>query len=330
MAHEIGLPKRMFVGALFLSVALLPAAGGLTCGAGRNTPPPPAIPPGDYDRTLDHGGLTRTYKLHVPPQHDGQRSLPLVLMFHGGFGTAENASLHYGWSEKADAEGFVAAYPDGTGDVQTWNANHCCGVPRLRNTDDVGFAAALIAELKRLLVIDTQRIYATGMSNGGMFVHRLGAERPDLIAAIAPVAATIGGQFRSDRPVERPPAPAGSMPIIMVHGTTDDNVKYDGGESASVVSLGRIDLSVVESSAFWIGANNCDPAATRTVSASGNVIHETWHHRGNLADVELYSVVGQGHAWPGGLLPRLGADPPSTELDATDVIWSFFSSHPRQ
>ena len=166
------------------------------------------------------------------------------------------------------------------------------------------------------------------MSNGGMFAHRLGAERPDLFAAIAPVAATIGGRFRLGETVERPPGPAGPIPVIMVHGTDDQNVKYDGGISSSVVSLGRIDLSTAESASFWVGANNCEP--TDTTQTTGNVIHQVWGHRGNFADVELYSVVGQGHAWPGGLLPRAEAAVPSTELSATDVIWAFFAAHPKR
>lgn len=311
------------------SAAAAVMTGAMTCtGGGSN--PPPLIPAGDYDRSIVHDDLPRTYKLHVPPQYDGSQALPLVFMFHGGFGDAENASLHYGWREKADAEGFFAVFPQGVGTIPTWHATHCCGAALLTNADDLGFVEALVAELQRILLVDAGRIYATGMSNGGMLTHRLGAELPNIFAAIAPVAGTIGGQFNSDGAVFRPRQPRGPMPIIMFHGTADEHVKYYGGPTILITAGGRVDLSVAESAGFWVDANNAGPTISTDTSAGGNVIKETWAHQGNFADVVLYSIVGQGHAWPGGILPRPGADQPSMDISATDAIWDFFVAHPKR
>ena len=314
------------------SATAVALAGGTTCaGGGANTPiAPPLIPAGDHDRSIIHDELTRTYKLHVPPQYDGSAALPLVIMFHGGFGNAENASLHYGWREKADAEGFFAVFPQGVGIVPTWHATHCCGEALLTNVDDLGFVKALVIELQSILLIDTDRMYATGMSNGGMLTHRLGANLSTIFAAIAPVAGTIGGQFASDGVVVRPRRPLGPMPIIMFHGTADEHVNYYGGPTVLTTTGGRVDLSVAESTGFWVEANGVGPTITTVTSGGGNVIAETWARQRNSADVVLYTVVGQGHAWPGGIRPRPGADEPSTDVSATDVIWDFFVAHAKR
>lgn len=257
------------------SAACVAALCLLTAARGCCTDPTPGDPlaSGDHDLTLDHDGQTREYKLHVPPQYDRCARLPLVFMLHGGFGSSENAAEDYGWNEKADAEGFFVCYPDGTGTIQTWNAMHCCGYARRNDVDDVGFIAALIDEVTRFARIDSHRIYATGMSNGAMLSHRLGAERPDLFAAIAPVAGAVGGQENTDAPFVFPPNPASPVPIIIFHGTADTHVLYDGGETQAGVG-DRVDVSVAESADFWVQANGCDSIPTRTIS--GNIIRDRW------------------------------------------------------
>lgn len=306
---------------------LVLALGG--CAAASGLLPAGCAPvlSGEYDRSLDHGDLTRTYKLRVPPAHDGRTERPLVIMLHGGSGSASNAAEHYGWREKADAEGFYAVFPDGVGALQTWNAVHCCGGSLRDGVDDVGFIVALIDEVARLVPIDRRRVYATGISNGGMLAHRLGAVRYDLIAAIAPVAATVGGQENASSPVVVPPVPAVPVPVIIFHGTDDRSVLYDGGATLSPLDPGRIDLSVAASTQFWVSANGCNPAPT--VQTTGNITRQSFAPVGNTADVVAITVTGGGHAWPGGELPRPGADVPSTEISATDEIWSFFAAHSR-
>jgi polyhydroxybutyrate depolymerase len=290
---------------------------------------PSTIHAGDYNGVLPFDDADRTFILRVPPRHNGQTPLPLVIMLHGGFGSAVNAARDYHWPAKADAEGFYAVFPDGLGAVQTWNATHCCGFARRNNVNDVGFIRALVAGLRNVLPIDTRMVFATGMSNGAMLAHRLGAEAADVFAAIAPVAGAIGGQVDANSPVVTPATPGGPVSVILFHGTADMSVLYDGGASQSPVADGRIDLAVDDAVQFWVSANQTTTAPVTTTSASGNVIQNHFARQGTTAEVVLYTIVGQGHAWPGSLQPFAGADPPSTEISATDTIWEFFRTHPK-
>jgi len=298
-------------------------------GCGMQSLPPAPLKPGDYSRTIEHDGLTREYLLHVPPQYDGSQPLPLVLMFHGGFGTADDAGRRYGWREKADAEGFFAVFPQGIGLAPTWNAVHCCGAALRSNVDDVGFVMALLDSLSAELRIDATRIYAAGMSNGAMFCHRLAAERGDRIAAIAPVAGTIGGQADVTSPVEKPVTPKQPVAVIIFHGVDDQHVLFLGGPSIKGAVPGRVDISAEESAQFWAQANGTATQPTRVDLANDMVHRSTWADPTGVADVILYAVEGQGHAWPGGV-PRIGGDPPSRAIDATAVAWDFFMAHPKR
>jgi polyhydroxybutyrate depolymerase len=294
--------------------------------ASCNFNPNPALPPGDHDRELRHNGIDRTYRLHVPSQYDGTAPLPLVFMLHGGFGDALGAATHYGWTEKSDAESFFAVFHDGTGRIKAWNAGHCCGAPLAFDIDDAGFIAELLDELKQLVNVDARRVYATGMSNGAMLAYRLAAQRPDLFAAIAPVAGTLGGQVNAQSPLDVPSPPASPVPVIMFHGTADLSIRYEGGLTDGVAAE-RIDLSQEECVQYWVHANGCDPAPQTTELAEGRVIRRAHAAVGNQADVIHYTLVGQGHAWPGGIQPWPGADLPGTDIVATDLIWTFFKSH---
>lgn len=289
----------------------------------------PAASGRDERGELEWDGRKRTYKLRVPPDAETRGPLALVLMLHGGLGNSDNASKHYGWSEKADAEGFLVAYPDGTGSMQTWNAVHCCGSAQRESVDDVGFLAALIDRVAASHAVDRRRVYATGMSNGAMMCYRLAAERPELLAAIAPVAGSIGGRSGPDAPELKPAKPARPVPVVIFHGTDDQHVLFDGGKT--VKGFGnRVDRSVEDAVRFWVEANGCDPKGTTETLAGGQVRRTSYAPRANGAEVVLYAVVGQGHAWPGGLKPRWRADEPSRAISATDTIWEFFRAHARR
>lgn len=290
----------------------------------------PLLKPGTHEGSLQHDKLERTYLLHLPPDYDGAKPLPLVLFFHGGFGTAKHAAEHYGWNEKADAEGFIVVYANGTGTFQTWNAAHGCGSAFRNKIDDVGFVKALVNALQSKLKIDPKRIYATGMSNGAMLSHRLGAELPQLFAAIAPVAGAIGGKENPTATEKRIPDPASPVATIIVHGKADKNVRYEGGQSSGV-ERNRVDLSVADAVAFWVKANRCAAAPQKEELSGGSVLKE-FYASDSGADVVLYSVVNGGHAWPGGkkTRPRAGYDEANQSMNATDTIWEFFKNHPKE
>jgi polyhydroxybutyrate depolymerase len=292
-------------------------AGCLGGGHAHGTPNPQGIPIGQSTQTITAGGASRTFHLYRPQGLNGPA--PLVVMMHGGFGTGDQAEGAYHWDSEADNGHFLVAYPDGL--MRAWNAGSCCGEPQHTNLDDVGFITAMVTSIGQQLPIDPARVYATGMSNGAMMALRLGCQT-DMFAAIAPVAGTLLTDCGGARPTS----------VLQIHGTADDRVPYNGGPGKAFGGNGnpRVDGPSVESvNATWRAIDGCGAPTSTT---AGDVTTQT----AGCADgrtVELISVAGAGHQWPGGtkspLLERLGAPPPSTALDATDTIWQFFAQNHR-
>jgi polyhydroxybutyrate depolymerase len=212
-------------------------------------------------------------------------------------------------------EGFVVAYPAGLD--RSWNGGTCCGPSARADVDDVGFVATLIGRLVEQLDLDTRRIFVTGFSNGGMLAYRLAAERPDLVAAIAPVASGM-----------LPPAvPSAPVSVLVIHGTHDLNAPYGGGvgpRSLSGVAYPPV-RDVVER---WVAACGCAPSPR--VDRTGEVLRKTWSDGEHGTEVGLVTVEGCGHTWPGGRSLAGVIDPPGTALDATAEIWRFFDEHPHR
>jgi polyhydroxybutyrate depolymerase len=248
--------------------------------------------------------------------------MPLVLLFHGGGGSGEQLELRSSrMDEVADREGFLVVYPDGTGLIRTWNAGSCCGKAVRENTDDVGFVAALLDHLEQSLCLDRRRIYASGMSNGAMMVHRLACEMSSRIAAIAPVA---GVDVTSTCTPPRP------VPVMQIHGTQDGHVPWTGGEGCGLAGVAY--PSVPASMEGWRTRDGC--RATRApYLEQGNGVCETFQGCDRGADVVLCRIDGGGHAWPGGeprrQVTRCPADgSQSRTFSASEVLWKFFDSHP--
>lgn len=282
---------------------------------------------GNPEHSLEVGGRKRTYLLHVPRDHDGKAALPLVVVFHGGGGNAQNAVRMTGMDVKADKERFIVAYPNGTGPTEgaflTWNAWNCCGPALDDQAEDVRFVRALVERLQREYRVDPKRIYATGLSNGGMMTHRVGCELSDVFAAIAPVAGALNtDDCRPDHPVS----------AMLFHGTADQHVLYEGGRPVETADRKhpRIDKPVAHAVQSWVKHNRCRPKPART--AEGHVVHAVYAGGTDGAAVELYTIEGGGHSWPGGKQGREhgNVDAPTTEISATDRIWDFFVRHPKK
>lgn len=275
---------------------------------------------GDHRLSLSHEGLDRPYVIHVPAGLNFDRPVPLVLALHPIASDGAFMAKFCRLDTTADREGFVVVYPGGSGRgmARTWNAG---GVGNLA-ADDVGFIDRLIDELSQRLPVDADRVYATGMSNGGMMCYRLASELSERIAAIAAVSGTMAVEsIRPTRPV----------PVIHFHGTSDRVVPI-GGPSAAIPGFVRF-LSVADTVTRWVEANGC-PAEPSTQSTAAeppglNVRRAVYGPGRRGAEVVLYTMEGAGHVWPGVTKsgPFLGTGAPN--VPANELIWEFFRRHPR-
>ncbi|NUP51191.1 MAG: polyhydroxybutyrate depolymerase [Catenulispora sp.] len=301
-----------------LVVAILLAVAGCRPGHRLADSPPDSAtasaPVGQSQQSLQIGGLTRTFDVYRP--RDLPPSAPLVVMLHGGFGSADQAERSYGWDAEADRYHFAVLYPDGQN--HAWNTGGgCCGNPARQGTDDVAFITAAVRAVEAEIPIDANRVYATGISNGGIMDYRLACDT-DLFAAIGPDSATQLGACPAPKPVS----------VLHIHGTADTRIRYNGGEGEGSAHIDGPAVPTVI--ADWRATDAC---AAPTVTVSGAVTTSAATCRDGRA-VELITIAGAGHQWPGspqrpGVEAVLGTDPPSTALNATDVLWQFFAAHPK-
>lgn len=280
---------------------------------------------GTIDRRIQVAGVTRSYRLHLPPNPRAESALPLVLVFHGGAGTAEAMERLTRFSELADRERFAVAYPQGLSNH--WNDGRDPAVMGARaDVDDVSFVAALIEALVGDRRIDRKRVYATGYSNGAIFSHYLAARLSDRIAAIAAVAGGLADRFR---PSFHPSAP---VSVLILQGTDDPFVPVGGGEVRR--TRGRL-VSTAQAIDLWVKANGCSASEkTRDLAdvdpADGcRVTSHTWPGGRDGTEVIYDEVKGGGHTWPGArqYLPKFVVGRTCRDLDATAIIWDFFARH---
>jgi len=309
-------------------LAPLIAGLGLTAAASAQRPTETqAVEVNFSEHVLQFEGRERAYRLFVPTAYDGKSRVPLVIVLHGGGGNAENAERTTRVAARANTDNFLVVYPNGTGPLPrtllTWNTWNCCGYALKNDVDDVGFVRAVIEGLEKRFAIDSKRIFATGLSNGAMMAYRLACELSDKIAAVAPVAGTMNtDDCRPREPVS----------IVAFHGTSDLHVRYEGGPNAKRFpgAEPRVDKSVKHGIDFWARHNSC--AMQADVQTKGSVQREDYACRHNGSDVVLYTIQGQGHAWPGGVpgVRNGNVDAPSREISATDTMLEFFWRHPKQ
>lgn len=274
---------------------------------------------------ISYDGRIRNYIIHIPSNYDAEEPIPLVLALHGGGGNSENMQDKTGFNQLANEEGFIVVYPDGTGRLinrlLTWNSGHCCGFAFKNDIDDVGFIRTLIEQIQQEFVIDTNKIFITGHSNGGMMAYRLGSELSDIVAAIAPVAGSIGGKATEDSEVWTITEPSFPISVLAIHGLLDENVAYDGGRGNKTTGT-RSDISVNNSIDFWVEYNNCNPIPE--IEESGNIIIETYKEGYMGTEVVLCTLINGEHWWPG------SEKDPYKEISASELIWEFFKTHPKQ
>ncbi len=262
--------------------------------------------------SIQHDGLERDYILYVPAAYSPDEAVPLVLNFHGYTSNATEQMFYGDFRPLANVHNFLVVHPQGTEDdngTTHWNVGWGGST-----VDDVGFTAALLDTLQAAYNINPDRIYSTGMSNGGFMSYQLACEMSDRIAAIASVTGTMNpGQpeaCQANRPV----------PVMEIHGTADATVPYDGG-----VFLGT--EAVID---FWVEFNGCSPTAMITDIEDTNPSDDStveWRQYGDCDDgvaVELFKVLDGRHTWPGSAFAFPGTN---YDINASQEIWRFFSQY---
>lgn len=308
-----GVMRRLLL-PVIVAALLATALSGCT-RAPHPEPTPVSYPVGSSVHALSFDGIDRDYRVYVPRTlGDGPSSL--VVMLHGGFGSAEQAELTYGWDAQAERDRLIVAYPDGVG--RSWNAGGCCGPAMKKKVDDVGFIEAVVTEISSRLAIDPERTFATGMSNGGIMAYRLACES-DLFAAIAPVSGTMLVDCDGASPVS----------VLHIHGALDGSVPPDGSPGGGTQNIDGPPLADVL--AFWRDVDGCPDPQTSQYGHDPRVTL-TAADCDDFTSVDYIEIADAGHQWPGAssseVRDELGGDPPSQLLDATAEIAAFFAAHP--
>ena len=286
--------------ALAVGMALALAAA---CGGG-GSPPDALEAPAVAQHRVEVDGVERTYRLFAPPAVGDDRPMPLVLALHGSGNTADSFAQASRLDAAASAGPFVVAYPEAV--RLLWNGGFCCTFGRGDPGADVRFLDRVIDDVSATRRIDTSRVYAVGVSAGGIMGYRLACDLAGRIAGVGAVAASMQlDDCRPSRPVS----------VIALHGTGDDVVPYDGGRiNGAATRPAPPAMAVVER---WAALNGCPEPGASTVD--GPVTTTAWAGCGERTQVRLVAVAGGGHSW---FTTDFG--PPNGAVDATAAIVQFF------
>lgn len=272
------------------------------------------ILPKAQSQSIMHDGLERFYSVYIPSVYDANQATPLVFNLHG-YGSANWQQEVYGdFRPIADTANFIIVHPNGTADPtgsNYWNVGFAPSA-----IDDIGFLEALIDSLSATYNIDPNRIYSTGMSNGGYMSYEFACQSKK-IAAIASVTGSMTTSTRNNCNPER------AVPAMQIHGTSDPTVAYEG--DTAINSL-HIDTIVQ----YWVNNNNCSPTPnidtvpnTNTTDGADALLY-TYVNGDDGSTVEFYKVFGGAHTWPGAPLV-IGTT--CMDFNASEVIWQFFNQY---
>lgn len=279
--------------------------------------------PGLEQKAIECSGVGRTYYVHAPTSISPTDQVPLVLVFHGGGGTAVGMARMTNMMQLSDSKRFIVAYPQGI--EKYWNDGRK-GLEKRTKVDDVGFIAQLIDTLEKQYPIDRSRIYACGISNGGFFSQRLICQLPDRIAAAASVVASM--------PADGACVPTEPVPIMFMLGTKDPLVPFKGGAIEIPFGGGKrgVVKSATETQAYWQQFDGCpnSPQLEKSIDGHDGTLLEYKSFAPGKANSELVfcTVQGGGHCWPGGkqYLPASIVGKAST-VDGDELILQFFQRH---
>lgn len=267
------------------------------------------------NKSFVHDGITRTYSVYIPASYSASNPVPLVLNLHGLGSNGAQQALYTNFQAIADTANFILVHPNGTVNQLTGQTFWNIGIFGV-TVDDVGFLSNLVDTISANYSILQDRIYSTGMSNGGYMSYALACQT-NKFRAIGSVTGGMTTYMYSNC------TGGNAIPIIQIHGTEDQTVPYDGNSTSK---------SIEDVVALWVNKNNCNstPIVTQipnTNTSDGATAEQFLYTNGtNNHTVELFKVTGGGHTWPGAMhLPGMGNT--CQDFSATKEIWRFFSQY---
>jgi len=261
--------------------------------------------------TVSHDGIDRNYILFIPASYDASTPAPLVFSFHGYSSNAALNMNYTGFTAIADTAGFILVHPDGTLDgsgTPHWNVG---GWTVGSTVDDVGFTDQMITEISASYNVNANRIYSTGMSNGGYMSFLLACQLSDKIAAIASVTGSMTPQTYTACNPSHP------TPVLQIHGTADGTVPYEGSPTWT--------YGIEDVLSYWVSYNNCNttpiitPIPDVNTSDGSTVDYFVYDGGDNGVTTEHFKVYGGDHDWPG-VWGNL-------DIHASIEVWKFFSKY---
>ena len=285
--------------------------------------------------SVEYAGSSRHYLISIPPDYSPERRYPLLLVFHGGGGNPEQVLQSSDIVARAAKEDWILVAPSGSGRfgnrLLTWNVGFGFGYAKRNNIDDIGFVHYLLVQLKSNYSIDVSRVYATGISNGGILCHLLAAELSNQIAAIAPIVATAGGRAGEQTRWTVPTTPKQPVSVIAFNGALDQRVPEEGGWQKKATGHDPVEMwSVKQTIDFWVRHDRCDATPKVENNPAKQYRRTTYSACSARNEVVQYVLLNQGHAWPGGKKGYRRADPPSLLVSANELMFAFFKRHPKQ
>lgn len=282
--------------------------------------------------TLVVNGVARTFAAQLPDQ----KSAPLVIVLHGKNQQGIDMATRTAWPHVARRERFAVVFPDGLN--RAWAdlrpASERIGRLPPKDADDVAFITALINAFVRNGVADPKRIYVTGVSNGGAMTMTMACTRADLLAAAASVVMDLTTESANICKPSRP------IPMLMMNGTADPLVPYDGGGGSDRFAASGF-WSTSKTLGFWREINGCDSKDARSEDlenrdpSDDSTVTRIMSRCPAGRDVLLYRINDGGHRMPGfapdARFPRavdalLG--PQNHDIDGAETIWAFFKRFP--
>ncbi|MEJ7585317.1 MAG: PHB depolymerase family esterase [Acidimicrobiales bacterium] len=242
----------------------------------------------------------RTYRLEIPTAYDPDEPTPLIFNFHGLGSNAVAQSVYSSLPKLAQGMGIIVVSPDALSG--RWRMQAADGAP----APDIVLVRELLADINARYCVDQDRIFAAGMSLGGLMSAEVACGIPDTFAAIGMVT------------LELKPARCEPVPALVFHGTADNTVRYGALDSDA-------EDGTLKNLKDWATLDGCE-VEPELEKLGPDVEHRVYPGCEGGAEVELYTVIGGGHTWPGSAI-KIG--PTTDTVDATELILEFFAKHPK-